>query len=162
MRPGVLLRIAGVETRKRMSYRADFWINACVGFLAEFGVIWFLWRALYWSRGVSAIEGYTLQGMILYQVAVILIGKVVRGPEFEGAVSQDIYDGALSRYLLYPVDYAACKYAQNLGSLLPMLLQMALFGALFPLALGVPEGMRITGSSVAACGICPQRRNVSR
>lgn len=148
MSPRVFLSVLGVEARRRMSYRLDFWIQALVGFLAEFGVVWFLWDALYRESGKASLEGYDFRGMVLYQATILLLGKLVRGPEFEGAISNDIYDGGLSRYLIYPTRYFGFKYAQHLGSMAPTLLQGALFGVWFPLLLGWPEG----AGPVAALG----------
>jgi hypothetical protein len=39
--------MVGVEVRKRMSYRVDFWINSVVGFVAELGVAWFIVLAMF-------------------------------------------------------------------------------------------------------------------
>src|SRR5262249_40207060 len=103
-RPGADMRvfwaIAGVEARKRMSYRADFWINAVVGFAAELGVAWFIVLAMF--SGGGRMGDYTRQGMLLYYVAVILAARVVRSADMEWAIADEIYQGALSRYLLYP------------------------------------------------------------
>ena len=140
MSPRVFWSVLSVEARKRLGYRADFWVQSFVGFVAEFGLVWFLWRAMYVESGRVAMGGLDLHGMVLYQVGVVLLGKLVRGPEIEGAVSQDIYDGSLSRYLLYPARYPVFKYAQHLGSLLPATVQLVLFGVWFPIALELPEG----------------------
>lgn len=125
--------VASLEARKAMSYRADFWINVVVSFFAQLGVVWYLWEAIFRGTGKATIGGWDLPGMLQYYVLVILAGKLVRGQEFMAGVSQDIYDGGLSRYLLYPVSYNRFKYAQHLGALLPALVQLALFMALMPL-----------------------------
>ncbi|MGH7163473.1 MAG: ABC transporter permease [Planctomycetota bacterium] len=149
MSPRLFLHAMSVEARKRMSYRADFWITAVAGFAAEFGVAWFLWRAVFAATGESTIGGYSRDGMVLYYVAVTLLGKLVRGPEYEGVISQDIYDGGLSRYLLYPASYFAFKYAQLLGALLPAFLQFVLFGVWFPLFMGAPDDVSLSAASLA-------------
>jgi len=132
----LLAHVASLEARKAMSYRADFWINVVVSFFAQLGVVWFLWTAIFATTGKAEIGGFSLPGMLQYYVLVILLGKLVRGPEMEGGVSQDIYDGGLSRYLLYPVSYWGFKYAQHLGALLPAVAQLVLFLLLLPLAPG--------------------------
>jgi ABC-2 type transport system permease protein len=155
MSPRVFASVFGVEARRRMGYRADFWIQSLVGFLAEFGVVWFLWDALYRESGKGSLEGYDFRAMVLYQASILLLGKLVRGPEFEGAISNDVYDGSLSRYLLYPTPYFGFKYAQHLGSMAPALLQAVLFGAWFPLFFGWPEGASLfaaLGAAVAVLG----------
>jgi ABC-2 type transport system permease protein len=69
-------------------------------------------------------------------VAVILVAKLVRGADLDGeSVSTDIYEGSLSRYLIYPAPYIALKYAQKVGALWPAVVQFVLFGGLFPFLL---------------------------
>ena len=65
---------------------------------------------------------------ILYYVVVILSSKLVRVNDLgEGTVSQDIYEGGLSRYLLYPEGYLPLKYAQQVGGLVPAIVQFAAY-----------------------------------
>src|SRR6185295_4668016 len=116
--------VAGVEVRKRMSYRADFWLNSLAGFVTELGVAWFLVLAMF--AGVDRVGEFSRNGMLLYYVAVILAARIVRSADMEWAIADDIYQGALSRYLLYPASFAAMKYATQVGALLPVLIQTAL------------------------------------
>jgi ABC-2 type transport system permease protein len=139
MTPKVFLHVLSVELRTQLSYRADFWINAFVGFLAEFGVTWFLWAAVFLESGKTVIGGYTFEGMVLYFLAVVLLGKLVSGREFEGAVSTDIYEGTLNRYLVFPASYTAFKYAQRIGHLGVAFAQFVLFGIAAYLVLDLPR-----------------------
>jgi len=141
--------MVGVEVRKRMSYRVDFWINSVVGFVTELGVAWFIVLAMF--GGADRIGGFSRDGMLLYYVAIILIARLVRSTDLEWAIADDIYQGALSRYLLYPVTYGVLKYATQIGALLPAIVQVTLFGAWIPFVLGVPEGVRLTPATVAMC-----------
>jgi ABC-2 type transport system permease protein len=134
--------IAGVEMRKRMSYRADFWLNSLAGFVTELGVAYFVVLAMF--AGGGRVGGFSRDGMLLYYVAVILIARVVRSTDMEWAVADDIYQGALSRYLLYPTSYGALRYATQLGALVPSLVQLFLFGLWVPFVLGIPEGVHLT------------------
>jgi len=128
--------VASVEARKAMSYRADFWVNVILSFFAQLGVMWYLWQAIFATTGQATIGGWDLPAMLRYYILVILAGKLVRGQEMMAGLSQDIYDGGLSRYLLYPASYWAFKYAQHLGSLLPSLVQFLLFFLCLPLLPG--------------------------
>jgi ABC-2 type transport system permease protein len=143
--------IAGVEARKRMSYRADFWITSVVGFVTELGVAWFIVLAMF--AGVDRVGGFSREGMLLYFVSVILAARIVRSADMDWAIADDIYQGALSRYLLYPVNYGMLKYATQIGALLPAMIQVILFSAWVPFVLGIPEGVRITpATAVMALG----------
>ena len=141
--------IAAVEARKRMSYRVDFWLNAVVGFVTELGVAWFIVLAMFGSA--DRLGDFSRNGMLLYYVAVILGARIARSADMDWAVADDIYQGALSRYLLYPANFVVFKYATQIGALLPSIIQVVLFGAWVPFVLGIPEGLRITAGSAAMC-----------
>lgn len=150
MSPRVFLHVLSVELRSQISYRADFWINALAGFFAEFGVTWFVWAAVFRESGRPVIGGYTLDGMVLYFLAVVLLGRLVAGREFEGAIAGDIYDGSLNRYLVLPASFTAFKYAQRVGHLGTAFVQFVLFGAVTLLVLRLPPGSVSLGSVVMA------------
>lgn len=141
----VFWHVAGIEARKRMSYRADFWIGALAGLAAQIGLAVFIVLAIFRESGRETIGGFTLRGMVLYYVAVSLIGRIVRSTEMEQGISQDIYEGGLTRHLLYPASYLPFKYAQQVGSLLPTLLQVLIAGAWVPFVFDAP----VTLASVA-------------
>jgi ABC-2 type transport system permease protein len=128
MNPRLFLHVASMEARRTLSYRANFWIQALLTFLAELGLAWFLWRGVFEASGATLVAGFTFEGLVRYSILVALVGRVVRGTDLEGAVAQEIYDGGLSRYRVYPVSHYAFKYAQHLGALLPVLVQLVLFG----------------------------------
>jgi ABC-2 type transport system permease protein len=145
--------VFNTESRKLMSYRVDFWLNAVVGFFAELGTAWFVWLAIFEARGAETIGGFRFDGMVLYYALAILLGKLVRGQERAPGMSQDIYDGSLSRYLLYPTGYFTIKYAEHLGSLVPALVQLVLFTAVYAGFLRAPAGSAITPLSVLRCAL---------
>lgn len=136
MTPRLFLHVMGMEARRRLAYRADFWVNAFLGFAAELGIAWFLWQSIFRESGREEIGGRNLDDTVFYYVVVILVAKLVRSPFGGGGdVSEEIYSGALSRYLVYPLGYFPFKYAQFLGSLFPVVIQTLLFGAVFPFVL---------------------------
>ena len=149
MSPRLFLRIASTQARLRMSYRADFWVQSVVVFAVEAGLVACLWSAVFGESQAATVGGYDRDGMILYSIAVILVSRLVRGNEFEGGLGQDVYDGGLTRYLLYPAPYLGFKYAQHVGSLVPLLGQCALFFAAFPL-LGAGDAHVTVASAAAA------------
>ncbi len=151
MSPGLFLHVVSAQARTNLSYRVDFWINTLLGFLAEFGVQLFLAIALFAESGSSRIGGFTQADLVIYYVAVLLIAKIVRGPQFSGTISQDIYDGGLTRYLLFPSPYFRFKYAQHLGGLLPLCLQAILFGLTAWLVLDPVDSFRITPLTILGC-----------
>lgn len=148
MRLRLFYDVFSVETRKLMSYRADFWFNTLVGSAAQFVLAYSLWAAILSEPG-QTVEGYSLDGIVLYYVLVILLGRLVSGPQNPTDLAQEVYDGTLSRYLLYPANYFAIKYAQRTGLLVPSLVQAVALGAIYFLFVPLPEGISITPLQVA-------------
>jgi ABC-2 type transport system permease protein len=142
--PRLFRHVLGIEAKARLTYRAEFWLGALAGFAADFGVAWFLWVSVFATSGKEAIGGRNLDGMIFYYLTVILLAKIIRGNRFENAASQDIYEGTLNRYLLFPAPYLWFKYAQHLGMMAPAILEIALFGGVAALFLDLPPGMDVT------------------
>lgn len=154
MRPGLFFQIISVEARKRMSYRVDFWINTLFGFLAHVGVHYFVAFALFAESGESAIRGFAQPDLVVYFVAVLLIQKIVMGPDFGGHVSEDIYEGGLTRYLVFPAPYLPFKFAQQLGALLPLVMQAVLFGTLSAFVLKPTNALGISVWTILGAVIC--------
>jgi ABC-2 type transport system permease protein len=153
MRPALLWSVFSVEVRKRMSYRADFWINSIVGILVQFSVAWFLTGAMFSASGQARLGGLTPQAMLLYYAFVVLMARIVQASAMEMVMAQDIYEGSLNRYLLYPVSYAGIKFAEQAGSLAPQLLQLILFGMAAPWVVGIPDDVRITPVSILMAAV---------
>lgn len=144
MTPRLFAQIASLEARTRFSYRVDFWVNSLIGFVVEMVVVWFLWDAIFATTGESTIGGRNFDQIVLYYVAVMLLGRFVRGRDLEGTVSGDIYEGGLNRYLVFPTGYRVFKYAQGLGKQAPVVLQVLLFGIVAVPVLGVRAEVHIT------------------
>ncbi len=151
MSPRLFFQIWSIEARRRMSYRADFWINTLIGFVVEFGVAYFIVLALFEHAASDRLGPYSRGGMVVYYLSVLLIAKIVRGPDFGGHISEDIYEGGLTRYLLFPASYFHFKYAQHVGALVPLLLQALLFGSVAVFVLSMPDELSITPLSVVMC-----------
>lgn len=148
MSPRLFAHVLSIEARTKLAYRAEFVIGSVAGFFADFGVVWFLWAAVFATSAKPTIGGRNLDGTILYYLAVILLAKMVRGSRFENTASQDIYEGSLNRYLLFPAPYLWFKYAQHLGMMAPAVFEIALFGTFGALVLDVSQ-VHVTAGGVA-------------
>jgi len=122
-------------------------------------VVWFIVKAVFSGSGRPGIGGYDAQGMLVYYIAAILVGKLVQTTELEQGISQDIYEGALTRYLLYPVPYGVVKYVQQLGALGPAIVQLVLFGAWLPFVVGIPRGFTPAGIAMGLGAIAVVSKN---
>ena len=144
MNPRLFGQVMSLEARTRFSYRVDFWINALVSFGVEMIVVWYLWDAIFRATGSATIGGRTFDAMVVYYLAVFLLGRFVRGQDFEGTISSDIYEGGLNRYLVFPTGYRRFKYAQALGRQAPVVVQVLLFAVVAVPLLGIRPEIHIT------------------
>ncbi len=122
--------IMTMEWRKAFSYRVHFWINFLGDVLVQFGVAYFLWTAVYAYSENKLLGGFSYSAILLYSLCVPMIGKIVKGNEI-GLISQEIYDGGLNRYLVYPISFFKFKYSQRLAESLLFLVQFGLMIVLY-------------------------------
>ena len=134
-----------------MSYRVDFWLNSVVCLVGGILIPYFMWKAIFGTSTESVIGGYTFAGMLLYYILAVLLCRIIQGPDLVLTLANDIYQGELSRYLLYPAGYAPFKYAQHLGAMVPGLVQVTLFGTIFALLLPIPSDFPVTPARILAC-----------
>lgn len=132
-----------LEIRKVLSYRVDFWINFLGAVLTELAIAYFLWRAVFDTQGTTQIGGYSFQAMILYYVLVALVRRTVMAFD-HGAISFEIYDGSLNRYLVYPVSLFSYKYVSWMANAFVTYVQLLLSLAIFIGAFGVPVDRHVT------------------
>lgn len=128
-----------MELRRIFSYRVDFWVQFFGAVTGEIGVAYFLWAAVYKSNQQEIIGGFTLPMMILYYVFASFAGRIIRGSEAM-SMSSDIYEGSLTRYLLYPLDFIKFNMIQRAAYNVLTIFQMVIgLGILF-MIFGQPAG----------------------
>jgi len=131
-----------------ISYRLDFGGLFITGALATVTIAYFLWQAVFEGSHVQTLRGFTLAGMVLYYLLVAFTERIIQGSEF-GFLSQDIYDGSLTRYLLYPLPAYLYKGTIYLAHSFMAILQMTLGLGVFVFFLGWPSDF--TFSLAAVC-----------
>ncbi|MEL7059182.1 MAG: ABC-2 family transporter protein [Acidobacteriota bacterium] len=147
MSPRLFVTVASLQARKLMSYRVDFWVGALATFGTEMAIAYFLWQAIFSTTDATQIGGFGFRGMIAYYLIVILVSKLVFGRLRDLTISQEIYEGTLNKYLMYPSPYGTFKYAEHLGNALPAIIQAAVLGFLAWWVLPLPEELGITVAS---------------
>lgn len=160
MTPRFYLMMATMSLRRRMSYRSDFWISSVAVFLISFAVVYMVWRSVYLESGREEIGGFTFHGMVVYYLLAMLLMRMTRGGEGASIVSAEIYDGSLTRYLVYPTHYFALKYFQRLGEMIPVAIQAALLGVILAAVLGVPAGVVLTPATLSMAAVAILLANV--
>jgi len=131
------------EIRRILAYRADFWVQYLVNIIAHIGVAFYLWKAVFTANGVTTMQGYSFSGMMLYYLLVPLLGRVIFGSEL-GAIGREIYDGSLTRYLIYPVNYFLYKIMQYLAHSLIYSIQLVTALLLFVVLFGLPPEITLS------------------
>lgn len=117
--------LISMELRKAFAYRLDFWVDFFISAVGRLSIAYFLWNAMYSYQNVEVIGGRTFKQMIYYVISVFFVDHVVRNTSMRfGIISREIYEGGLTRYLLYPVGVMSMKLSQLMGNVLVSLSQM--------------------------------------
>lgn len=135
--------VFAIEIKKALSYRVAFWVQFVLGTATEIAIAYFLWAAIFASRGVAMLEGFSFEGMVYYYLFATFAHKIARGNE-HGYFAQDIYDGGLTRYLVYPISLFGFKYITHVTQQLLAVIQLLLAFLALRLFLGAPFGMELT------------------
>lgn len=145
--PRWLIQVLSTEIRKILAYRFDFWLQFVVSIFAHVGVAFFLWRAVFDYKNAETMQGYSFHGLMFYYLLVPLVGKIINGPGM-GLVAKDIYNGTLTRYLVYPVSFFKYKYVQFFANSIIFIVQFFLTVFIFLLLFGLPGDVSFTFTSI--------------
>ncbi len=111
-RAGLLRKYAHVLSmgiQNTLVYRANFLFRAAFG-LVPLTATLFLWEAIYAGRPAgTAIGAYTLAQMVSYYLLVTVVDAITAVAEDDWQIAADIKDGAVSQFLLKPLDYLAYR-----------------------------------------------------
>jgi len=123
------LRLSGyifsMEVRKAFAYRTDFWISFVVSTLAQFAVAWFLWKSIFTYTGKVTIGTFTFPSLMFYYLLAPVISRTVYGGNF-GDIATEIYQGTLTRYLVYPVSFFRYKFIVHCANASILVTQLVL------------------------------------
>jgi ABC-2 type transport system permease protein len=108
--PFYFLLVLSAELKRLFAYRVQFWFELVASSLVHLVVALAVWRAVFEASGVEVINGYSYNDMIVYVVVATFIGQAVYGTGM-GTFARDIYDGAYTRYLIYPLSVFTYKFA---------------------------------------------------
>lgn len=141
--------VLALELKKAFSYRVAFWVQFLMGTGTELVVSFFVWRSVFAATGSQEMQGFTFHGIVFYSLFASMSGKITRGTD-RGYVSQDIYDGSLTRYLLYPLPFFPYKYVTHITQQLLGVSQLIVAFIGVRLALGDLGQHAITPATFAA------------
>lgn len=134
-----------LEIRKVLTYRIDFWLNLVCSLFSKVGLAYFVWKEIFALRGVETIAGYDFHGMMMYYVIAAFVYEInaLDLSYFSG----DIYDGSLTRYLVFPLPFFGFKYVQRMAHASVHFAQIGIAIAIFYLTVGIPSGVNISVST---------------
>ena len=119
------IQIFTMEIRKVFAYRVDFWLSFIVGTLAQFTAAWFLWKSIFAYKGTATIGSYTFPSLMCYYLLAPIISRTVYSGN-HGDIATEIYEGTLTRYLVYPLSFFRYKLIVHCASATVLLFQLLL------------------------------------
>ena len=141
-------QLFSLELRRTFAYRSDFWFSFVVSTGAQFIVAWFLWKSIFSYQGAAEIGGYTFPALMMYYLIVPIIGRSVFGGNM-GDIASEIYQGTLTRYLVYPVSFFRYKLLVHCADASILLAQLLLvIGAVALLLPGLTSTYAISPFSI--------------
>jgi len=102
--------VINVGIQNTLVYRFNFIVRSVFGLIPLAATI-FLWRAVFNGRTDSAtVASYTLGEMISYYLIVTIVDALTAVTDDDWQMAGDIRDGAISQFLLKPIDYLYYRF----------------------------------------------------
>jgi ABC-2 type transport system permease protein len=101
--------VIGIGIQNTLVYRVNFLFRACFGLVPLLATI-FLWRAIYAGKEDPSVASYTLAEMISYYLIVTVVDALTAVTDDDWQIASDIRDGAISHFLLKPIDYLRYRF----------------------------------------------------
>lgn len=114
-----------MEIRKVLAYRFDFWINFIGQTFFKLILSVYLWKNIFEASGKTIINGYNFDRIVLYYIVTTIIFKVQQSGII-GTISNEIYNGTLNKFLLYPINFFLFKISTFLGNAIIYLFQLGI------------------------------------
>lgn len=126
-----------MEMRNILAYRFSFWVNFFGTTFGQLGLSYFLWSSIFGGNKNAIIGGMSFQMMILYSFLAPMTLKTIQGLQLLN-INQDIFDGGLNKYIIYPLSYFQFKWIQQITHTLSHLFQLFSGLAFFAIFIGMP------------------------
>lgn len=126
-----------MEARSILAYRFSFWINFFGTTFGQLGLSYFLWRSIYGNDSLKLIGGMNFEMMILYSFLSSMTLKSVQGMQYLN-VNQDIFDGGLNKYIIFPISYFHFKWIQQITHAMSHVFQLFIGIIFFAFFIGMP------------------------
>lgn len=137
------LKVFAMELRRILAYRSDFWINFVGQTFFSIIIAYFLWKSIFDVTGKQELNGFTMDKMIIYYLLAPLVFRIQQG-ETIGAISREIYEGSLNKFLLYPVNFFLFKIVTHFAASSFYLIQIFLIILAQQIFFPSAQGLSIT------------------
>ena len=98
-------QVIGIGLQNNMQYRVNYLTRTLFSFIPLLAML-SLWRTVYGSNaGAGAHNGFTEAQMIFYYLLVAVVDVFTAVNEDDWQIAADIREGAISQFLLKPIDY---------------------------------------------------------
>jgi ABC-2 type transport system permease protein len=99
------LHVVNIGFQNNLQYRFNYLTRTLFSFIPLFAML-SLWRTIYQHQeGVADTNGFTEAQMIFYYLMVAVVDVFTAVNEDDWQIAGDIREGAISQFLLKPVDY---------------------------------------------------------
>jgi ABC-2 type transport system permease protein len=98
-------QVIGIGLQNNLQYRVNYLTRTLFSFIPLFAML-SLWRTIYADNaGAGEHSGFTREQMIFYYMLVAVVDVFTAVNEDDWQIAADIREGAISQFLLKPVDY---------------------------------------------------------
>jgi ABC-2 type transport system permease protein len=136
------------EIKRLIAYRVQFWCELVLSSLIELLVAFTVWHAVFSGRAEDIIGGYTYPAMVLYVTVAVFFGQATRGTGV-GTLAWEIYNGTLTKFLIYPLSVYSYKFGTFLPRAVFALAQLGLALAIIYASGFWPEGVTLTFANLS-------------
>ena len=140
---GTTAQISGLEIRKILSYRFDFWSSFLGGVLIEVALSYFVWSSIYNQQNTRIMAGYDFVTLMYYCTITPILTQISQSQTMH-FISEDIYQGGLNRYIIYPLNYMHYKLVAHFSFCAIGFLQLFLALSLLFWIWGAPVGVSLS------------------
>ena len=107
--------VIAIGIQNSLVYRVNFLFRATFGLIPLLATI-LLWRAIYEGRtDPEGVAGYSLAQMTTYYLVVSLVDMLTGVTDDDWQIAADIRDGAISQFLLKPLNYLVYRFCLYLS-----------------------------------------------
>ncbi|HEY3763266.1 MAG TPA: ABC-2 family transporter protein [Verrucomicrobiae bacterium] len=121
--------VIGIGIQNNLTYRFNYLTRTLFSFIPLFAML-SLWQKIY-SGGSASHSGWTKAQMVFYYLMVAVVDVFTAVNEDDWQIAADIREGAISQFLLKPIDYLWYRLCLFFSGRLAFIMMAAIPLALF-------------------------------